>query len=613
MVDFNLPHEKLKAKNLLRTLQNKEQLRDWFRGYLNIEVVSDTIDPDSNSNPLDAMWQIYEAVKGNKGDEVDGFIMLSAREAYKTLSAAMLEVLLLLHFQITISHMAAIQKQSDKAVSYMTSFLNKLEPYIKANGWEKISESKTILEYQTPEGHRPYILVVICSMAGANGPHTNLMFVDEIDVVRDPNAYEEAKLIPGMERGRYPITVKLSTRKFAFGLMEKELNESKETGEKVLRWNIIDISEKCSPIRHRPDPENKRIEVYVAKKLPLRTITPEDYSELPLQEQGDWELVKAHPGCLECKILPVCKTKLSEKPNASANNLYKPIPAVIKSFKRVSPDMAEAQLMCWKPSSKGLVYPRFDNQKNIITIDEAFELITGDKSNQANLEQLVETLHKLNARFFAGVDWGYTHEATIVVMAVTAAGQSFIMETYGSPGLEIHDFKMIALRFQEKYGILKWFCDQAMPSNIKTFSKAGMRCPEFTKDILGGIESIRSQIVDSMGARRLFVLKTDENQKIIQGFRVHHFKLDNAGNPTKHPDDEEFADVMDALRYVGQNVHGPKANGKIVLGSDSPSEHVPPPRTMGDQLAQEIKTRIKEPTDNTEESTKKKSGLIWDV
>jgi len=607
------PEERLKAEKLLKILSNKEQLLDWFKAYFDIEVVSDTIDPDSNSNPLDAMWQIYEAVKENRGDIIDGFIMLSAREAYKTLSAAMLEVLLMLHFQVSISHMAAIQKQSDKAVSYMASFLNRLEPYILHNNWKKISESKFLLEYETPEGNRPYIIVVICSLAGANGPHTNLMFIDEIDVVRDPAAYEEAKLIPSMERGRYPITIKLSTRKFAFGLMQQELDDVEQTGEKILRWNIIDIAEKCQPDRHKPNEDGSKISAYVSKKLPLTTITVKQHENLQVQEQSEYEMVQAHPGCLDCKLLPVCKTRLADKPESSVKNLYKPIPAVIKAFKRVSPDMAEAQLMCWRPSTKGLVYPRFDSIKNVLSIDAAFELLTGQKTSGATHDQFIEYLKSTETRFFCGTDWGYLHEATIVVMAITSSGYSFIVDTFGSPGLELHDFKIIALTYQQKYGISKWFYDQANPGNIKTFVSAGMKGPEFTKDIFAGIEAIRSQIVDTMGRRMLFVLDTEPNQKIIMGFKVHHFKLDNAGNPTKAPDDEEYADVMDALRYIGQNVHGPKAAHRVFIADHHGVEKAKITSNPGEQIRQEITKRVVEPGETNEETAKKKKGLVWDI
>jgi hypothetical protein len=72
---------------------------------------------------------------------------------------------------------------------------------------------------------------------------------------------------------------------------------------------------------------------------------------------------------------------------------------------------------------------------------------------------------------------------------------------------------------------------------------------------MGGIEAIRSQIVTTSGVRKLLVLNTEENQKLIQGFKVHHFKLDARGNPTTTPDDEEYADIMDCVRYVGQNIY----------------------------------------------------------
>jgi nitrogen fixation/metabolism regulation signal transduction histidine kinase len=47
-----------------------------------------------------------------------------------------------------------------------------------------------------------------------------------------------------------------------------------------------------------------------------------------------------------------------------------------------------------------------------------------------------------------------------------------------------------------------------------------------------------------------------------------------------------------------------------VLGSDAP-EQSGPPRTMAEQLTQEIKSRVKEAVDNTEENTQKKSSRGW--
>jgi hypothetical protein len=40
-----------------------------------------------------------------------------------------------------------------------------------------------------------------------------------------------------------------------------------------------------------------------------------------------------------------------------------------------------------------------------------------------------------------------------------------------------------------------------------------MKSPEFTKDVMGGIEALRSKIVDSMGRRFLKVLNVDPCKK----------------------------------------------------------------------------------------------------
>ncbi len=629
--------EEAKKRHFLDILENAEQLGDWVYTYLGIRLPSDTIDPDSNSNPVDAMWQIYEAVKLNKGEDVPGYIMLSAREAYKTLSSSILEVLILSHFQLSIAHMAAIASQSNKAISYIQSFLVKLKPYYDHHGWAKVGDSKSKIQFQTPQGNSPYITVIICTLQGANSEHVPIMFLDEVDVVRDPQAYDEAKMIPGMERGTFPITVKLSTRKFAFGMMQKELELANTTGEMIKKWNILDVTERCPVERHEPNADGSKVEIYVNKKLPLRSSFEEDYQLLPDPQKPEWEKIAIHPGCVKCPLVAVCKGRLAEKPvtaKATKSSLYKPIKSVINNFKKIPPDMAEAQLMCWRPSTKGLIYPRFEateNKGNIVSIAKAWELVTGDKApDNVNITQFVSMLHEIGAKLYAGVDWGYTHESTIVVMAVTASGYSFIVDSYGSPGLEIHDFVEIAATYQEKYNIGRWFCDNAAPANIKTLKKrlkqvaTHVVIPDFKKDVLGGIEAIRSQIVTSTGSRRLLVLATPENEKIIQGFKVHHFKLDMAGNPTTTPDDEEYADIMDALRYIGQNVFSTGSSKPMAGQNVEPTKALHQAAAANPAIAQvaqgvnselmkqEVSKRVQQPTSQIDDRIKNRK-LFWNT
>lgn len=532
--------------------------------------------------------------------------------SHNTLGASILETILMLHFEVTIAHMAAIQSQSAKAIQYINYFFGKIEPLLTAAGWVNTSQNKNKIEYRTPDGEDVYIRVIIATLSGANSEHTTLMFVDEIDVVKDPLAYEEAKLIPGYTKGIYPVTIKLSTRKFAFGLMQREIDLAPISGDKILRWNIIDVTERCPTSRHKP--ELPKIDAYVAKNLPLKTLTVEDYNDLPDVEKSKYEhLQQVHGGCMGCKLLPVCKTRLSRRDENATGGLYKPIDVVINNFKKTNPDMGEAQLMCWKPSSKGLVYPRFEstiNTGNVMTLEKAYQTLVGEERKKVSELDLLLLMKTLGIRFFAGVDWGYTHDFVIVIFALIPNGEVWIIDSFGAPGLEFSDIIDVAKQYRDKYHPEKWFCDQAMPSHIKSFNKNGMRSPAFTKDVMGGIESLRSKIVDGSGRRLLRVLYTDQNKKIVEAFVKHHFKLDGGGNPTLVPDDTPgIADSADAMRYVGQNlfpVKGPQKPSAVFTEQQNAQSSNP---TATEQLKQEIYNRVD--SGPVKGGTGKKGGFFW--
>jgi hypothetical protein len=605
-----LPEQERKelADDMLRPLGSPKELKDWIMTFLGLDMPFGHIDPDSNSSPVEAMWEIYSAIKENKGEENPGYIMLSAREGYKTLSASILEVLLMIHFQLTIAHMAAIKDQSAKSVKYINYFFSKIDPFLSLKGWENKSQNKMMIEYRSPEGEDVYIQIVVATMSGANSAHT--------------------KLIPGYAKGIHPITVKLSTRKFAFGLMQKEIEAAPETGDKILRWNIMDVAERCPTTRHKP--ELPREDRYVAKALPLRQMSAESFMALPAVEQEKWEMVKeAYAGCKTCKLLPVCKTRLAHRPEGDVKGLYKPVGAVINTFKRTDPDRAEAQLMCWKPSSKGMVYPRFENvinTGNVITLEHAWQTLEGNPSGKQELSEidLLFKMQTLGIRFYAGVDWGYTHDFVIVIFAMIPNGEVWIVDCYSMFGLEFSDCLEVAKTYRDKYNVESWFCDQAMPSNIKSFRKNHMKSPKFTKDVMGGIEAIRSKICDGSGRRWLKVLKVPACEKVIYAFLKHHFKLGVDRNPTLVPDDTPgVADQADSIRYVGQNlfpVRGPQKVEAVWLddkgnpidpNSPEAREKARVASLHNNQMRGEITNRLGGEAVTT--GTGKKGGFFWSV
>lgn len=102
-----------------------EELQQWVLTYLDIWLPLGHIDPDSNSSPAEWIFDAYSTYRHNQGDIKPGFIILSSRDSYKTLSESILAVMLMAHFGATIAHLAAIETQARKAVSYVTSFVKK--------------------------------------------------------------------------------------------------------------------------------------------------------------------------------------------------------------------------------------------------------------------------------------------------------------------------------------------------------------------------------------------------------------------------------------------------------------------------------------------------------
>jgi hypothetical protein len=620
-MDFeSLSEEKKKeaTEQLFRHLESSDELKDWARYFLGLELPLEVTDPESNSSPLDAIWQVYETFKLNKGDVNPGYILMSCREGMKTVSVSILEVLLMLHFQLEIGHAAAVEDQSAIALGYITDFIANVQPLLNYAKWLPVSENKRLIKFKTPQGKRPFIKIVICNKKGMNSLHANALFLDELDLA-DPAALKEGKFITSYSKGIYGVKVYLSTRKYAFGNMAEAIEKAPERNYKIVRWNILDVTEACPPSRHLPDEQKE--DRYVAKNLPLLQLNHAQFDLLPEVEKAKFDLIKdAHKGCLSCSLLPICRMSLSKKPQTATGGFYKPIVSVKQSFAENDPDAAEAQLMCWKPGSTGLVYPRFNSSQgvgNVISIKDAYEKITGEPCRMPYVTEadLIRKMHELQIPIYAGVDWGYTHDAVIILCARLGNGEIWVVDCFAAPGLEFSDMLTTGLTYREKYWVQKWFCDQANPSNIKSFNKNAMKSPKFKKDVMGGIEAVRSKIINGLGHRLFKIVDTPNTKKVSTAIQKHRFKLDGQGNVTMEPDDTRgVADICDALRYVGQNlfpVRGPQK--PEVSWTDAPRDgEVKENPTHREQMKQEIRNRVGN-TGEMKGGTGKKGGFFWNI
>ena len=428
------------TKSFLTPITSEQHMHDWVHSYLGLDLPMNTVDPESNASPIKWLFSAYDLIRTGKTKEVPGLVVYAPREGYKTLTTSILEVLVAVHFMMPVAHMAAIEKQSQKSVYYVNNFCKKLKPFLEAHGININSSNKRSVGFEDSKNNSSYINIIICTMQGANSEHTTLFVVDEVDVVRFPNAYEESKLIPGMMNGIMPLTILTSTRKFAFGLMQKEIANAPSSGNKVLHWNVIDVTEKCQPERHRPDlPKEERM---INPRLPLRNLSVKEWNDIPEtdKEKRDYQKIEAYAGCASCALLPVCKTRLATRSEADIGGLFKPIEFTMRQFSQISPEMGEAQLMCWKPSTTGLIYGRFDESQNILSLEDAWRAFVGSEAHKGiTIRDLVLALLERGIRMYCSIDWGHAHAFAITVSCKMPNGEWWLLDTYAQSGLEFED------------------------------------------------------------------------------------------------------------------------------------------------------------------------------
>ena len=243
--------------------------------------------------------------------------------SHNTLGATILEILTMLHLQRNVGHMAAVEAQARRAQIYMKQFFSRpiLRDFVTSKNERTIEISRyynprtgdsfTVKAAEAlPQAERDrleYIsnstTIVICTVTGANSLHVPLLIIDEVDIVENPDAYEEARFIPSAYDGNLPITVLTSTRKYAFGLVQKEILNAEKTGLEIRHWNILDCTQRCPPEWHLPD--RKRLPIFRSDDT-LDALSAHQFLDLDSEAQKLYVKDEGWEGCLtKCKLFAV--------------------------------------------------------------------------------------------------------------------------------------------------------------------------------------------------------------------------------------------------------------------------------------------------------------------
>ena len=181
-------------------------------------------------------------------------------------------------------------------------------------------------------------------------------------------------------------------------------------------------------------------------------------------------------------------------------------------------------------AAEGVVYQDFNQEKHYI------------KESDIDKNKIV--------KYFCGVDWGYEHYGSIVLLAKDIDNNIYLLKEYSAKHQEIDYWVNIAKNIKKEYGNIYFYADSARPEHVARFQREGIRCINANKAVLSGIEEVA----------KLFKLN---KFKIVEA-NVNRFKdeiynyvwNEKKGEPVKEQDD-----VLDSIRYA---IYSEMQTGKTI-------------------------------------------------
>lgn len=168
--------------------------------------------------------------------------------------------------------------------------------------------------------------------------------------------------------------------------------------------------------------------------------------------------------------------------------------------------------------AEGAIYADFD--KNVHIVEKPPENIT---------------------RYYAGVDWGYDHFGSIVIIGETDDGVAYIVDGIAEQYKHIDWWIKQAKEYIAKYGNIKFYCDTARPEHIADFKRNNINAIFANKSVIAGIEEVAKRFKEN----RLFYVNDT-----VPRFEDEIYQYRWKANSTKDEPLKEWDDFLDGLRYA---------------------------------------------------------------
>ena len=144
-------------------------------------------------------------------------------------------------------------------------------------------------------------------------------------------------------------------------------------------------------------------------------------------------------------------------------------------------------------------------------------------------------------RYFAGIDWGYTHYGSIVIVGEGVDNNYYLVDGVASQFKEIDWWVEQARKLTDIYGNTPFYADSARPEHVARFDNEGFDISNANKSVIAGIELIAKLFKE----QKLYV-KRDFVPRFFDEIFQYRWKENSARDePLK-----EFDDVRDSVRYA---------------------------------------------------------------
>lgn len=154
---------------------------------------------------------------------------------------------------------------------------------------------------------------------------------------------------------------------------------------------------------------------------------------------------------------------------------------------------------------------------------------------------VVDSIDEKIVEYIAGVDWGFEHYGSIVVLGRSESDKWYLLEEIAEQGKYIDWWTSKALELKEKYTIKKFYCDSARTEYVSYFKKLGVNATNANKAVIEGIGHVGSLLKQN----KLFFLKSEFKKGLSEMYQ-YVWKTNASEDAVVKTND----DVVDSIRYA---------------------------------------------------------------